>query len=351
MRIADTKLEWAFFGVAVAQFVLVTLLQISVLVRYLDWVNPAVYQVPLSYVIPMVFVIPTFGCLFQATVALDTCRIKNKIQIWAQCVINICLSVTAGMQYVQAKEATERILKGHDMFKNPFADNDEPFWKYTQPALIACIVLFSVCSILMVTLACWLHVEFSWTLYEHVSPDVKMKARHLRYQAYLVCLKISLLFVILFVVVYGFLNVHYEEPEFGLTMAILPIAVIQAGLAAYCVTNEHKKGMFVVIALHLGLVGYLVSRLTILFGKGRRSKTLMKEEMVLFAAMGLFLSIVSAIAAAICTANFDKGLKPLLLGQEQRNLAPPQEFELTRPRPISGVFSRPERMSRRFDID
>jgi hypothetical protein len=27
MRIADTKLEWAFFGVAVAQFVLVTLLQ------------------------------------------------------------------------------------------------------------------------------------------------------------------------------------------------------------------------------------------------------------------------------------------------------------------------------------
>lgn len=60
-------------------------------------------------------------------------------------------------------------------------------------------------------------------------------------------LKISLLFVILFVVVYGFLNVHYQEPEFGLTMAILPIAVIQAGLAAYCVTNEHKKGMFVVI--------------------------------------------------------------------------------------------------------
>ncbi|KAI8712324.1 hypothetical protein NCS52_01330200 [Fusarium sp. LHS14.1] len=351
MRIADTKLEWAFFGVAVAQFVLVTLLQISVLVRYLDWVNPAVYQVPLSYVIPMVFVIPTLGCLFQATVALDTCRIKNKIQIWAQCVINICLSVTAGMQYVQAKEATERILKGYDKDKNPFADNDEPFWKYTQPALIACIVLFSACSILMVVLACWLHVEFSWTLYEHVSPDVKMKARHLRYQAYLVFLKISLLFVILFVVVYGFLNVHYQQPEFGLTMAILPIAVIQASLAAYCVTNEHKKGMFVVIALHLGLVGYLVSRLTILFGKGLRSKTLMKQEMVLFAAMGLFLSAVSAIAAAICTASFDKGLKPLLLGQEPRNLAPPQEFELTRPRPISGVFSRPERMSRRFDIE
>ena len=61
------------------------------------------------------------------------------------------------------------------------------------------------------------------------------------------CLKISLFFVILFVVVYGFLNVHYEEPEFGLTMVILPIAVIHAGLAAYCVTNEHKKGMFVVI--------------------------------------------------------------------------------------------------------
>ncbi|KAM0425752.1 hypothetical protein ACHAPT_009000 [Fusarium lateritium] len=185
MRIADTRLEWAFFGVAVAQAVLVTLLQITVLVRYLDWVNPAVYQVPLSYVIPMAFAMSTLGCVFQAIVALDSCRIKNKIQIWAQCVINICLSVTAGMQYFQAKEATERILKGHDGDNKPFADNDKPFWKHTQPALIACIALFSACSIFMFALACWLHVEFSWSLYEHVSPDVKMKARHLRYQAYL----------------------------------------------------------------------------------------------------------------------------------------------------------------------
>lgn len=88
-----------------------------------------------------------------------------------------------------------------------------------------------------------------------------------------------------------------------------------------------------------------------LLGKGFRSNTLMKEEMVLFAAMGLFLSVVSAIAAAICTSDFHKGLKPLLLGQEPRNLAPLEEYELTRPRPISGVFSRPERMSRRFDIE
>ncbi|RSM19565.1 hypothetical protein CDV31_001452 [Fusarium ambrosium] len=351
MRIADTKLEWAFFGVAVAQFVLVTLLQITILVRYLRWVNPVVYQVPVSYVIPMVFAISTLGCVFQAIVALDSCRIKNKIQIWAQCVINVCLSVTAGMQFVQAKEAAERILKGYDGQKNPFADSEKPFWKYTQPALIACIAIYSACSLFMVTLACWLHVEFSWTLYEHVSPDVKMKARHLRYQAYLVFLKISLLFVVLFVVVYGFVNVHYEEPEFGLTMSILPIVVIHAGVAAYCVTNEHKMGMFAVIALHLGLVGYLVSRLIVLFGKGLRAKTLMKEEMILFAAMGLFLSAVAAVAAAICTSNFHKGLKPLLLGQESRNLAPPEEYELRRPRPISGVFSRPERMSRRFDID
>lgn len=60
-------------------------------------------------------------------------------------------------------------------------------------------------------------------------------------------LKISVLFVILFIVVYGFINVHYEEPEFGLTMAILPVSVIHAVLAAYCVTNEHKTGMFVVM--------------------------------------------------------------------------------------------------------
>ena len=86
----------------------------AILTEYLDWINPVIYQVPTSYVIPVIFAVSTIGFLFQVLLAIDSCLFKNKIQIWMQCLINICLSVASGMQYFQTKSAAESVIKGHD---------------------------------------------------------------------------------------------------------------------------------------------------------------------------------------------------------------------------------------------
>lgn len=154
----------------------------TVLFRYLDWVNPVVYQVPLSYTAPISIAVFVGGCIYQSFLTIDAFRIKNNIQLFAQCICNICLSISSAMQYGQIKKAVHRVTKGYDMFHTPFAKLDIPFWSQTNPLLIAGIVVVFGCTVAMCYLAYKLHREFAWALYKDISADINIRSRYLTYQ-------------------------------------------------------------------------------------------------------------------------------------------------------------------------
>lgn len=140
------------------------------------------YQAPTSYVIPITFAVAALGCWFQVLVAVDSCRIKNKLQIWIQCIINVCLSITLALQFSQAKEANDSLVEAYDMFNTPFTKNPDGFWRLAHPISILCIAISAVCSVGLCTTATRLHAEFSWSVYEHISSDALIKKRHDQYQ-------------------------------------------------------------------------------------------------------------------------------------------------------------------------
>jgi hypothetical protein len=61
--------------------------------------------------------------------------------------------------------------------------------------------------------------------------------------------RIEPFFLIAFVILYGIVNVHYVEPEFGLTMALIPALAIQVALTVVFTRSENV----------LGAVGAIVS--------------------------------------------------------------------------------------------
>ena len=65
---------------------------------------------------------------------------------------------------------------------------------------------------------------------------------------------------------------------------------------------------------------YLITRLVILYGPSRLANTLMKDQMVFYACVGLGFAVTTLMAGCVCFWNFNKGLKPLLLGQVQRKI-------------------------------
>lgn len=78
----------------------------------------------------------------------------------------------------------------------------------------------------------------------------------------------------------------------------------------------------------------------------------MKDEMVFYLSLGLVSSLLSLGVGFICTLNFGKGLKPILLGQIKRQ---PQAHELEDDYYIQrlnyNILPQPNRDSQRFTLD
>ena len=53
-------------------------------------------------------------------------------------------------------------------------------------------------------------------------------------------MKLDFYFVTAFIVIYGLIDVHYEIPEFPLTIAIIPLLIIQLGMTIYFTKRENK---------------------------------------------------------------------------------------------------------------
>jgi hypothetical protein len=60
-------------------------------------------------------------------------------------------------------------------------------------------------------------------------------------------MKLEAYFVIAFIVVYGLIDVHYELPEFPLTIAIIPLLFVQMGMTIHFIKHENKFGAFAAI--------------------------------------------------------------------------------------------------------
>lgn len=149
-------------------------------------------------------------------------------------------------------------------------------------------------------------------------------------------MKLDVYFMMAFIVVYGIVDVHYELPEFPLTIAIIPLLWIQVAMTIYFTKRENKLGASAAIVscilrslfsfvlaynwmqmLRVAEIAYLISRILVLndVPPSLRSKTLLKNEKLLFAGCSLTLATGACLNAALCFLNFDHGLKPLLLDQ------------------------------------
>lgn len=72
-------------------------------------------------------------------------------------------------------------------------------------------------------------------------------------------------------------------------------------------------------------MAYLLNRILVLNGNSLTARTLLKDEMLLFASVALVLAIAACINAMLCVVNFHKGLKPLLQNSSWKQR--PHEFQ------------------------
>lgn len=124
--------------------------------------------------IPTFLSLYIFGFIYELILVYDALRLKNTIQIIGICICNIGLLIYGAVQIEQIQDAVGRLNEEDAL--------DNNLWGETEAILIAIPCILGLTSILMIVVAWKLYDEFAWTIYKHISADLRMKRRYLTYQ-------------------------------------------------------------------------------------------------------------------------------------------------------------------------
>lgn len=127
---------------------------------------------PYEQTIPTFLTLYIFGFVYELVLVWDALRLKNTIQIIGICIYNLGLLIYAADQKNEINDAVAAL--GGNI--------DPTVWTAVKPFLIAIPCIIAVGTISLSFVARKLYDEFAWTIYKHISADLRMKRRYLTYQ-------------------------------------------------------------------------------------------------------------------------------------------------------------------------
>ncbi|KAE8552686.1 hypothetical protein EYB25_004065 [Talaromyces marneffei] len=264
-----------------------------------------------------------FAVFYESLLSLKLVHDKSNILLLAICVSKACIFAYSIMQYASMHKNAIIIQTNRDMFNQPLVDLSRDLWKEIRPAEMMVPIIVGIATLIVCPIAYQLHKEYSWAIYQCVQGDPKTRFRYRGYEVYLVLILFDLYFLVGFMIQYNLVNVHFIEPEFSLTMALIPTVVMVLVLSVYFVRYENKIGTIIVIISYLGILAYIISRLVVLFGDSLYSKTIGKDMMLLFAFAALIFTFLATACAIYCLLNYDHSLKLVF---DRKSQIPRQSF-------------------------
>ncbi|KAF1954620.1 hypothetical protein CC80DRAFT_121893 [Byssothecium circinans] len=313
MYVPSTKWTWAFMMTAIVQVVVALALEAYVFARFQNSFKRD--GLPEHHndvqIIPTYLAVFMFGFIYMLILVYDALSQKNTIQVIGLVLYNIGILIYAAIQFDQINDAIKAL-------KNANVLIDKEVWKEIRSELIALPILMAVATMVLAFIAWKLYDEFAWSIYKHISADLRLKRRYLTYQIYIALLKFDFFFFLAFTVQFLVAVQNTSTVELGLTAAALGITFILLFLAAFWVRRESVVGMIVVIIVYFCALAYFLFKLVRMWAADAARLEDYKparKSLASFAVLTLLLVIVTIVTACICTHNFNKGLKPHVNGK------------------------------------
>jgi hypothetical protein len=281
--------------------------------------------------IPVVKTIPTyltlfiFGFLYQLVLVYDSLRLKNTIQVIGLCIYNLGMLIYAAVQFDQIRKAIITLTD------DGYVQASSTVWADVSPFLVAVPCVIALGTVVLSFIAWKLYDEFAWTIYKHISADLRMKRRFLSFQVridllethhllisnlqiYIALLKFDFFFFLGFTVQFLVIVTNITMAETGLTAAAIPITIAILLMAAFWTRRENKLGMiFIIVLYHAGLA-YFIFKIVRMYQPGHVEQYMpVRKSLTVFAVIVIILILLTIANAIICMRNFDKGLKPHVL--------------------------------------
>jgi len=187
---------------------------------------------------------------------------------------------------------------------------DTSTWTYLNPCLVATPCVIALGTVLLSLVAWKLYDEFAWTIYKHISADLRLKKRYLTYQIYIALLKFDFFFFLGFTVQF-LVVVRGKTYEMALTIAALPITILLLFLAAIIVRRENYPAHAFIIFLYFAGMAYFIFKLVRMYDSSMAYEyTPARHSLTTFSVLAILLLVVTIATAVECMRNFNKGLRP-----------------------------------------
>jgi hypothetical protein len=302
MYIPNSRWTWCFVVISIVQAAVILALESYVFATFQTHLKPDEDTTGDSKTIPTFLSLYIFGFIYELVLVYDALRLKNTIQVIGICICNVGLLIYGAVQIQQIDEAVSELVLLQAI--------DTDMWHNTRPILIAIPCIISVGSILMAGVAWKLYDEFAWTIYKHISADLRMKRRYLTYQIYIALLKFDFFFFLGFTVQFIIIVTGKTDTEFALTIAAIPVTIVILLFAAFFTRKENTFGMIVVIFFYIAGSAYFLFKLVRMYQPAKAAEYSPARHSLTFFGVITLLLIFSTIANAVmCTLNFNKGLK------------------------------------------
>ncbi|KAJ3159132.1 hypothetical protein HDU86_002034 [Geranomyces michiganensis] len=241
---------------------------------------------------------------------------ENTIQMIASVMFNACVCFYSIFQYVQmiglVRTQTPTSTTTPDV---EISASDEGA---LRRLLLAIPIILGVFSAVFALCAYKIYLEFGWRMYKKIGADPKMRDMYRTYQIFLTFLKLDLFFALGFGVQFLVLVIQPSDPEFGITIAALPVMLAVFALAAYALKREDVWMMRAFCVGLLAAMAYFVFKLVRIYQrKAKYADT--KHYLTFFACLSLAVVFCTLINAIMCYRNFGQGLKQHILITRQQS--------------------------------
>lgn len=175
----NTLWTWAFMIVAIFQAIVVLALESYVFARFQMALTPGLPPVAKTKVIPTYLTLFIFGFVYELVLVYDSLRLKNTIQVIGLCLYNLGMLIYSSVQVKQIQEAVFNLYKEQSP---SYLIEGQLLWPKIKPYLVAIPILIGIGTVSLAFIAWKLYDEFAWTIYKHISADLRMKRRFLAFQ-------------------------------------------------------------------------------------------------------------------------------------------------------------------------
>ncbi|KAI9744445.1 MAG: hypothetical protein M1818_001974 [Claussenomyces sp. TS43310] len=307
---------WTFLIISILQAVAVIAVESYVFAKFQDSLAPNLNVISLVKTIPTYLTLFSFGFVYEVFLVYDSLRLKNTIQVIGLCIFNIAMLVYAAVQIDQIHKAILGLATNRPVYIN----DPGALWKHLQPCLIAvpCVIAFA--SLIMAFTAWKLYEEFAWTIYKHISADLRMKQRFLTFQIWIALLKFDFFFFLGFTVQFLVIVTKITDAEFYCTIVAIPVTILILLLAGFWTRRENIVGMILIVVLCFGGLAYFIFKLVRIYQPGHIEQYLpVQKSLTVFAVLTIVLILLTIVNACVCMSNFGKGLKPFVMRRKIRS--------------------------------